>query len=112
MQSTTLPKYTFDIIKSITYKFMQGSQKKAPWSSMVFPQSGGGINLQDFNTTQNVIIINRASRLWYKDGSGQKKIWNRNIKYVTLGKLDEGKICNKQGTKPDSAVRQRNLVSE
>lgn len=52
---------------------MQGSQKKAPWSSMVFPQSGGGINLQDFNTTQNVIIINRASRLWYKDGSGQKK---------------------------------------
>lgn len=96
-------------IKSITYKFIWGSQKEVAWRSMVRPKKMGELGVRDYRATQTATIIDRACRMWEGEGIWNSWMSNRYVKKRAINMIEP-----KQGDSSmwKSTLRQREQISK
>lgn len=68
MQSSTVHGHTLQVLKSLAYKFIWGSQKEIALDSMMLPRNEGGMGINDFEAQQSATLIQCTHRLWENKG--------------------------------------------
>lgn len=107
-QSSIIPQAVLDIIQSITYQLIWGSQREVSWSSMIKPKDQGGMGVRDYKTVQQAVIIGRACRMWDREG-----IWSNWMEWRYIKDRPFSVIEGRQGDSSSwkATLRRKSQIS-